>query len=228
MRLYYGAEDMGMMDETSYNESDRLHELIADSLNEEFGTVTGCEIFWSPECCSQASRNATDMVATYNGLFCSEEKCSEGRYCFPDGVLLINNEIKLVIEIETSKSGLLPVHLFGKWCASAMSRYFIHDRKSYRPIPFHRQAAFVQICDPTSLQGQTRTSKPEQWRKIENSVRAILPLPGSRITQYTLLWGDTYDFGYHGEKRQLLLGTVREGLGLARDDVNPVILRGDS
>jgi hypothetical protein len=126
-----------------------------------------------------------------------------------------NDEIKLVIEIETSQSGLRPVHLFGKWCTSATARYFIHDRKSCRPIPFHSQAAFVQICDPTSVEKQTRTSKPKQWQNIENSIRAVLPLPGSRITQYTLLWGSIYDFGYHGDKRQLLLDTVRQGLGLA-------------
>ena len=175
-----------------------LHTAVAEALRGEFGEQFGS--FWAEECGGDVK----------NGLFCSEAKGAGARFVMPDILFLLHEEIKVLIEVEEDGKAASPTHLFGKWCAAAMSRCFIHERKGNRPIPFHRNATLVQVCDTTAVLKQSRTSKLQQWLNIETSIRASLPF-GS-ITYYRLLWGNIYDFGYHGTKREWLVDTVSEAL----------------
>src|SRR2546422_8124242 len=75
---------------------------------------------------------------------------------------------------------------------------------------FHREATLIQICDTSVLRNQTHTRKPEQWLNVEARIQAGTPF--GAIAHYRLLWGDIYDFGYHGTKRQWLVDTVRAAL----------------
>src|ERR1039458_9966880 len=97
-----------------------LHSAVADTLREEFSEF---ESFWAAECGENGK----------NGLFCSEDGGSDNRLVMPDGLLLQNNQLKVVFEIEEQKIAS-PVHLLGKWGAIAVSRCFIHQRKAYRQI----------------------------------------------------------------------------------------------
>src|SRR5437867_5930856 len=139
-----------------------LHGAVAEALKEEFSDI---ESFWAEECGGDVK----------NGLFCSEIKSAGTRFVMPDSLFLTHEEIKTVIEIEEDGKAASPTRLFGKWGAIARSRYFIHERKGNRPIPFHREATLVQICETTQVLNQRYTCRLQQWPNIEASIKAGLP-----------------------------------------------------
>jgi hypothetical protein len=51
---------------------------------------------------------------------------------------------------------------------------------------------FIQIVDTSKLVKE-KTSKPQQWKALEESINRIIPLKNSRITSYRLLSTDELD-----------------------------------
>lgn len=178
--------------------SHELHRIIGEALL-EFSHPPNCEVIWAPE----SGGNHTLP------LFCSQEKSSDTRYCLVDGLLVQRSAIRVILEIEESDNR--PFTLAGKVYAAALSRWFIHRTKGDKPIPMNDPTLFIEILNTGKL--SKRTKKPEQWRNLQKSLRETLPLRGSCISDYKLLWGDPTDFGPSGEKRRLLIEHVRFALG---------------
>jgi hypothetical protein len=119
-------------------------------------------------------------------------------YCNADAILVKSEKIRFILEIE--ESGINPTKVCGKFLTSALSRYFIHDVFKNEKIPINNNATFVQIMDSSKL--PEKTSIIRKGEILENSIRDILPVKGSKITNYRLLFfkGDE-DFSKESKKK---------------------------
>lgn len=52
--------------------------------------------------------------------------------------------------------------------------------------------SFIQILNTARL--KTGAAKIEQWENLEKSIMDILPIKGSKIREYRLLYGNVSDF----------------------------------
>ncbi|AGK61218.1 hypothetical protein Asulf_01221 [Archaeoglobus sulfaticallidus PM70-1] len=104
-------------------------------------------------------------------LFCNDSKSRRTKYCNVDLLILKDYKVKVIIEIE--ESDITPVRVCGKFLVSALSEYFIHDR--YGIVEMDNSVLFTQILDSSKLEID-RTSKLEQFRNIEKSIKDIIPI----------------------------------------------------
>lgn len=163
----------------------RLLDGVRRSLPEE--RRAACVLIKDPAC---VSGPAPDYVRVPQSipLFCSKEKGNDTEYCNVDALVLLDGEIKVIVEIEESALG--PTQVFGKFLSSAAARNYIHDADGGGAVAKADEVAFIQVMDTSDL--KPRSSKRDQWRNIEASIRA-LPTLGS-IRHYHLLHGDENDF----------------------------------
>jgi len=96
-------------------------------------------------------------------LFCSEERSYTTRYACVDLMILKEQKVKVIIEIE--ESNVKPVHIFGKFLASAMSEYYIYGKEKYG---MDESVLFLQILDFSKQKMKSR--KIAQW-KAKNEVK---------------------------------------------------------
>jgi len=115
-------------------------------------------------------------------LFCSLEKSRETQYNNVDLIILREGRILVIIEIE--EANVKPIHICGKFLSSALSHYYIHEKED-APIEMHDRVVFIQVVTTSNLK-RDKTSKMEQWKKIEKSIKNILPIKGSRIKEYRI------------------------------------------
>jgi len=125
-------------------------------------------------------------------LFCSNVRSYATRYTSVDLtsvdlMIIKEGNIKVIMEIE--ESNVKPLHLFGKYLASAMVKYYIYGREK---IGMDKSVVFVQILD-TSKQ-KSKSVKIDQWENIEKSIRSIIPVKGSSIKEYKIFYGNQSDF----------------------------------
>jgi len=80
----------------------------------------------------------------------------------------------------------------GKFLTSALSSYFIHESENNLPIGMSDSVSFIQILSMSRL--KEGTAKPDQWENLEKSIMNILPIKGSKIRKYKLLYGNVSDF----------------------------------
>ncbi len=125
------------------------------------------------------------------------------RFADVDIAVVHNNVVRVIIEIE--ESGKNPVHIFGKFLASALSTHFSKGIEYY-PLEF---VLFIQIVDTSNL--DERTGKFEQFNAMEEAIKSILPLKGSEVVDYRLLAGDRYDFS--AEMGKELIGLLKSHIG---------------
>ncbi len=137
-------------------------------------------------------------------LFCSEKRSYTTRYACVDLMILKEQKVKVIMEIE--ESNVKPVHIFGKFLASAMAKYYIYGKEKYEMDEY---VLFIQILD-FSKQKNVSIRKA-QWTDIEESIRAILPFEGTSIREYAIFYGDKSDFK-KGEKKDNLEEFVRSRL----------------
>jgi hypothetical protein len=142
-------------------------------------------------------------------LFCSEKKSNATEYCNVDLLILKDNKTRVIIEIE--EANIKPTQICGKFLTSALSSHFIHKTGKSKPIGMDDSVLFIQILDTSKLK-KDKTSKIGQWKNIEESIQNIIPVKGSRITDYKLLFGDSAEFGTKGKERKKLIGCIRKTL----------------
>ena len=143
-----------------------FNELLKDSL------MTGYSLMLD-EACGGAQRVP---------LFVSSEKSRKNEFCNVDFLVIHDGDIRAIVEIE--ESNVKPVHVFGKFLASAVSRFYIHDYLG-GAMGYGEDVVFIQFVDTSKLK-RGRSSKVEQWRNICDSIRSVVPLNGSRIARYEL------------------------------------------
>lgn len=123
-------------------------------------------------------------------LFYIAEKSRKTEYCNVDLLVLKENKIKIIVEIE--ESNIKPTQICGKFLTSALSRYYIHNSISNKPVEMDGSVAFIQIVETSKLV-KNRTAKPDQWKALEESINEIIPLKNSNTSSYRLLTTDELD-----------------------------------
>jgi hypothetical protein len=113
-------------------------------------------------------------------LFHNQAKSRAAEYCNVDLAIIKNKKIKIIIEIE--ESNVKPTQICGKFLTSALSKYYIHQNENY---PLDPNVTFIQIVDDSKLQEDTQ--KYTQLKALQQSIRRIIPLDGSSITDYHLI-----------------------------------------
>ncbi len=93
---------------------------------------------------------------------------------------------------EIEESDAKPVHVFGKFMASALSRYFVASAHS-SPIGFDDEVHFVQILSSDTLH-PTDSSKPDQWSSVEAAIQGAIPNLQTKIATYRIFHGTTNEF----------------------------------
>jgi len=104
---------------------------------------------------------------------------------------LKEDKIKIIVEIEESHLG--PTQVCGKYLTSALTRYYIHESEDNKPKQMDDEVTCIQVMNASKL-NREQTKKFNQWKNIEQSVRAILPVTGSNVTNYGLFYGTASDF----------------------------------
>ena len=126
---------------------------------------------------------------------------SEGvPFCFVDILLLLEGRL-VIIEIE--ESDVKPLHLLGKFYASAFSTHFNDQDISKLPL------LFIQVLD-TSRINLEEGQKSGQWDRVEAILKGQAEKWLGRKAQYRLLWGRQDDFGAGGKESEKLLNLVKE------------------
>lgn len=142
-------------------------------------------------------------------LFCSEKKSNQTEYCNVDLLILKADKIRVIIEIE--EANIKPTQICGKFLTSALSSFYIHENKDNRVYSMHDSVSFIQILDTPKIK-KDKTSKIEQWKNIEESIKKIIPVKDSKIDNYRLFYGEVLEFGVNGEKRKELIDYIRKFL----------------
>jgi len=88
-------------------------------------------------------------------LFCSDVSSYATRYACVDLMIIKNQKIKVIMEIE--ESNVKPLHLFGKYLASAMAEYYIY---SHEKIGMDKPVVFIQILDNSKQ--KSKSARNEQ------------------------------------------------------------------
>jgi hypothetical protein len=156
-----------------------LHKIIGDIVQPNI--FPNCTIIKDKACSEKTQRIP---------LFNSTVKKRATKYCDVDLLIIKDNKIRVIVEIE--EANLKPTQICGKFLTSALSSYFIHKDFNDTPIDMNDSVTFIQILDKTRL--KDASYKPEQGKKLEESIDNILPIKDSKIKKYKLIYGGISDF----------------------------------
>ena len=171
-----------------------FHKIIGDIFNDENFPFEGIRILKDTAC-------GGDHTLP---LFCSEVRSYATRYTCVDLMIVKEGKIKVIIEIE--ESNVKPLHLFGKYLASAMAKYYIYGREK---TGMDKSVVFIQILD-TSKQ-KSKSARNEQWENVKMSIQSIIPVKGSSMKEYKIFSGNQSDF-ISGDKKGKLINFVKSAL----------------
>jgi hypothetical protein len=134
-------------------------------------------------------------------FFLSKEKPRRSfRLCYVDALILVNDKIRIVIEIE--ESGRYPGRIIGKFFTFMLAPYFIQKDRIYDK---NEDILFLQIIDTTDSDSKQNSSKGAQWKAIENTIQKhIASCPTGIRYEYRILHGTPDDF----EKLKNLLDDI--------------------
>lgn len=182
-----------------------LHRIVGQCISS--CRFPSCKIIKDPACGGQQNIP----------LFCSKDKSNKTEYCNIDLLILEDSKIRVIIEIE--ETDITPTQICGKFLTSALSSYFIHESENNNPIRMSDSVSFIQILNTSRL--KEGTAKPDQWKNLEKSIRKILPIEGSRIRKYKLLYGNVSEFkGRHRNKCTELITYIKRHFGRDRTSNN--------
>jgi len=139
-------------------------------------------------------------------LFCLYKNLSKNEYCNVDLLIHKDNKIKVIIEIE--EANIKPTQICGKFLTSALSSFYIHEKKVRNTFKMDDKLLFIQILDTSNL--EKGTHKIEQWRNIEESITQIIPVGDSKIRKYCIFYGEAKEFGVNGAKRKELIKCIQK------------------
>ena len=183
-----------------YEERDRpmheLHKAVGGAIAD--AKLQGCVVIRDPAC--GGDQNIP--------LFCCREKSRWTEYCDVDLLIVKGNKVRVIVEIE--EANITPIQICGKLLASALSSHFIHEKWG-APIEIGDSVLFIQVLDTSKLR-LDKSSKMEQWNKLEQSIRRVLPLRDGRISCYRMFQGDAKEFGSSSEKTKALLTCIQSFL----------------
>ncbi|MDD3847149.1 MAG: hypothetical protein PHC90_12440 [Syntrophorhabdaceae bacterium] len=163
-----------------------LHKKIGDALTEIINAVADSKIefFLDPAC--GGDQNLP--------IFSTAFKSNPTEYCNVDALVLSDTQIKIIIEIE--EANIKPTQICGKYLTSALGRYFIHannkkGQQQNEQVGMDEKVSFIQVLDGSKLERQSK--KPDQFKNIEKSIQDILPVKGSNIHSYKIIFFENAD-----------------------------------
>jgi len=184
----------------SYEERDtpvhELHKAVGVAIAE--AELPGCVVIRDPACGGDQSIP----------LFRCREKSSKTEYCDVDLLIMKDKKVRVIVEIE--EANITPIQICGKLLASALSSHFIHEKWG-APVEMGDSVLFIQVLDTSKLR-LDKSSKMEQWTRLEQSIRSVLPLRDSGICCYRMFQGDAKEFGPDNEKTRTLLTCIQSFL----------------
>jgi hypothetical protein len=136
-------------------------------------------------------------------LFLTEDKSNETEICNVDIMFVKNNRIKVIIEIE--ETNIKPTQILGKFMASALAKYYIHNLSNNEKILMSENVCFIQILDTKALKKTSR--KIKQWKNIELAINEVLPTLQTNLKTYKLFYGNLSDINLN-EISQFVLGEI--------------------
>lgn len=163
-----------------------LHKRISKLIDNTFKACPTIKIVKDPDCNWNDEKELQRIP-----LFCSNDKSRYTRYCCVDLLILKNGKVRGIIEIE--ESNIKPTQVCGKFLTSAMSKCYIHKNDG-GVVDIAESAFFIHVLDSSKLRGKSVKSK--QFDNLEKSIKGIIPLNGSRIKNYRLLYikhGDSFN-----------------------------------
>lgn len=170
----------------------RFHRTIGALFN---GLVLSADkkIWLDPAC----DPDSTGVVTLFHG-----PGSDEVRFCLVDILITLPN---MVVIVEIEESDVKPLHLFGKFYASAFSTHFNGQDISKLPL------FFIQVLDTSEInlkEGQ----KSKQWDRIEQILRGQAANWPERTVSYKLFRGSQGDFEIGGEEAGRMLDFVKRCL----------------
>ena len=164
-----------------------------------------CEVLRDPACIPEWESGEHHKVP----LYCSTKRSRASKFCDVDILMLKDEEIKVIIEIEESDTS--PIRICGKLLSSALSLYHITSSNDER-FGMGNSVMFIQIVDTSRL--AKGSSKKEQWKNLEGSIKELLQSMKTPIKRYRLIGGTTSEFDSgEGKKCEELRGLVMEAIG---------------
>lgn len=166
----------------------RFHQALGKLVN-QLGLTLGKDIWKAPEC---------DGPKQIPLQHCVRSKCVQ--FCLVD-MLIIQPDMIVVIEIE--ESDVKPLHLFGKFFATAFSTHF--NGLDIRKLPL----LFIQVVD-TSKVNLDEGQKDEQWDRIEEILSRYADEQQEKKVRYKMFRGRSADFEEGGQVGTALLDGIRK------------------
>jgi hypothetical protein len=159
--------------------------------------LPGCRVLKAAECGGEHNLP----------LFYTAHKSNATEFCDVDILVLMSGRIRVIVEIEEVERS--PGKLFGKFAVPAVCWGYIYG-PSGEDAPMGDRVVFVQMVNATDI--QPNSSKPEQWRLVEKSIRDLMPLKGkgARLVEYHLLAGTSGEF--RGQAGQDLVALIERAL----------------
>ena len=117
-------------------------------------------------------------------LFVGDVKGHHTHMCDVDLLIVASHRVRVIVEIE--ESGFLPTKICGKFLQSALATHFIHNSQEEHKLQYDEKVLFVQVLDGSKL--KQRGHKVEQGKLIEKKIQSIIPLNGSCVTHYSLIF----------------------------------------
>jgi len=189
-----------------------FHKLIGDIISENI-KGEDIEVFKDRACDPSPRGHVLPLYHSIEEDGKSEAKSSRRARILTnvDSLILKENKIKVIIEIE--ESNVKPIHLFGKFFASALSSYYSHPSEDEGKIGMSNSVLFIQILYTKNLNAE-KTQKIYQWENIKKSIENSIKNLKCSIDQYEMYYGDEVDFGISGKRKIELINTIKEFLDL--------------
>ncbi|MCX6818430.1 MAG: hypothetical protein NT129_00320 [Candidatus Aenigmarchaeota archaeon] len=108
-----------------------------------------------------------------------DKKSRETEFCDVDMIIIKNDRVKVIFEIE--ESNVKPRQVCGKFLASALSQYYDYKKDKF---DIDESAFFIQVMK--FQESKEKSKKVEQWNNLEEAIRNIMPLKGSKIKEYRI------------------------------------------
>jgi hypothetical protein len=144
-------------------------------------------------------------VSLYNGATGTPQ-----RYADVDILIATDAGASVIIEIE--ESNVKPVQIFGKFFASAFSNcYLVKGRHKKGYLPIAKPALFIQVLK-SSKPKKGKSKKPEQWKRVDESIQSVLKTLFKGKWQYHLFTGVGSGPNEKGLNKKKLVRTIRDFL----------------
>lgn len=138
-------------------------------------------------------------------LYLTENICREHRLCCVDAMILVDDQVRLLVEIE--ESNVKPTQVAGKFLTSALAGHYVH-RKEERSIQTLEGISFLQVVSAAKFKKNSK--KKAQLALLAEAIQNELPL-GS-VSRYELFVGKTPDFYQGGSQYSGVSDFVKQAL----------------